>query len=295
MMKKIGFVAIGLMLMIGLPQMVFAWGALAIDGDKLEHYGWAIDYPTYDKATKKALKECGDKCYIVMTFNGGAAAYAADQHKQSTAYGWGRADTAAVAKEKALEYCKQFGGSANDCIVRAWGQESQKRKTSEQANIKVFTTLNIHPDKTKADVVWIVYYGWTYVSPQELSKYAQLDVVPSNAKDAIGERKKATFLITPGTLASKYSRGEYNNIENSPIMQRFEKLVLNDPNFSKRNQSKQKGVQFQPYKPKPNQWHYKGYHAVVDDVWSLENLKKALLNYQLKTPHSFIMVNLGEF
>jgi len=101
---------------------VFAAGALAIDENQGDQWGFAYDHPSIDDAANRALSECGGNCSIVQTFSSGCAAYAADQSSGSTVYGWGTADDAGSAQSIALQYCSSNGGSS--CIVRSWGCNS---------------------------------------------------------------------------------------------------------------------------------------------------------------------------
>ena len=71
----------------GAPPLLAA-GALAIDTNQGDQWGWAIDHASEADARQRALRECGSGCRIVMTFSGACAAYAADQANASTAYGW---------------------------------------------------------------------------------------------------------------------------------------------------------------------------------------------------------------
>lgn len=96
-----------------------ASGALAIDSNQGQQYGFAYNYATIDEASQRALSECGDGCHIVETFEQGCAAYAADQTPGSTVYGWGTASDSGNAQSTALQYCQSNGG--NQCIVRVWG------------------------------------------------------------------------------------------------------------------------------------------------------------------------------
>ena len=62
-------------------------GALAIDERQGDQYGWAVDYETAGSAQAAALRECGVRCSVVLTFER-CAAYAAEQDADSTAVGW---------------------------------------------------------------------------------------------------------------------------------------------------------------------------------------------------------------
>ncbi|HAT41006.1 MAG TPA: hypothetical protein DCS87_04665 [Rheinheimera sp.] len=114
-MKIVCFLFIGL---IASSQAIAA-GALAIDSNQGQQYGFAYNYATIDEASQRALSECGAGCSVVETFDQGCAAYAADQAEGSTAYGWGTAADGGTAQNYALHYCQSNGGS--QCIVRSWG------------------------------------------------------------------------------------------------------------------------------------------------------------------------------
>ena len=98
-----------------------AAGALAVDERQGDQWGWAIDYQTQAEANAHALRQCGQGCSIVATFNNTCMAFAADQARGSTAYGHGRARTSSAAQANALRFCRQYGGTNSNCIVRAWG------------------------------------------------------------------------------------------------------------------------------------------------------------------------------
>lgn len=102
-----------------LSPLANAAGALAIDSNQGQQYGFAYNYSTIDEASQRALSECGAGCSVVETFDQGCAAYAADQAEGSTAYGWGTAADGGSAQNYALQYCQSNGGS--QCIVRSWG------------------------------------------------------------------------------------------------------------------------------------------------------------------------------
>lgn len=101
---------------------VFANGALAIDSNQGDQYGFSYDYSSIGEAQNRALSECGRGCRVVKTFSSGCAAYAADQSYGSTVYGWGTASSSSQAKNTALQYCRSHGGT--QCVVRAWGCNS---------------------------------------------------------------------------------------------------------------------------------------------------------------------------
>lgn len=107
---------------LGITGNAFAWGSLAIDSNKGSAYGFSYNYPTAREADARALKECGYGCQVVKNFATGCGAYAADQSKNGTAYGWGTASTEKEAKNIALNYCRQYGGT--NCIIRVWSCNS---------------------------------------------------------------------------------------------------------------------------------------------------------------------------
>ncbi len=110
------------MLLLFVCGELSASGALAIDSNQGDQYGFAYNYATLSEAESRALSECGSNCSIVQTFEAGCAAYAADQTPGSTIYGWATSDSSGDAQSSALQYCSSEGGS--QCIVRAWGCNS---------------------------------------------------------------------------------------------------------------------------------------------------------------------------
>ena len=95
-----------------------AWGAIAVHPDEA-NWGWAEEHSTEAEAKAVALEACGDGCRIEMTFEGGCAAYAADETPRSTAGGWaGEFDTRSDAERAALEECEKGGGE--NCVVQVW-------------------------------------------------------------------------------------------------------------------------------------------------------------------------------
>ena len=64
-----------------------AAGALAIDENQGDQYGFAYDYASISEASERALSECGGNCSVVQVFESGCAAYVADQTAGSTIYG----------------------------------------------------------------------------------------------------------------------------------------------------------------------------------------------------------------
>ena len=97
-------------------------GALAIDSNQGDQYGFSSNYPSREGARSRALQECGYGCSIVMEFSTGCAAYAADQAYGSGVYGWAAAPSSPQAQNRAISECHNRGGS--QCIVRVWGCNS---------------------------------------------------------------------------------------------------------------------------------------------------------------------------
>lgn len=103
-----------------LGSAVHSEGALAIDENQGDQWGWAAGYSTTFEAQKIALAECGAGCEIVVTFSEGCAAYAADQTQGSTVFGYSyNYATRAQAEQRAMLECRARDGQA--CIVRVWG------------------------------------------------------------------------------------------------------------------------------------------------------------------------------
>lgn len=99
-----------------------AAGALAIDSNQGEQFGFAYSYPDYGQAQTRALAECGAGCQVVLQFADECAAYAADQTNGSSVYGWASAASAGDAQGGAIAQCEARGGTS--CIVRTWGCEN---------------------------------------------------------------------------------------------------------------------------------------------------------------------------
>ena len=100
------------------PQAIGA-GALAIDGHQGGQYGLAYNLANMAQAEKKAMKTCGSGCQVVLRFENGCAAFAADQSGESKAYGWGALKTSSESQERAMAACQTRGGKS--CKVLASG------------------------------------------------------------------------------------------------------------------------------------------------------------------------------
>src|SRR5688572_5092027 len=93
-------------LALGAAGNAFANGALAIDSNQGPRYGFSYDYSTMSGAERRALNECGRGCRVVLRFSTGCGAYAADQARGSTVYGWGTARTGPGAQNRAMSECR---------------------------------------------------------------------------------------------------------------------------------------------------------------------------------------------
>lgn len=111
-----------------------AAGALAIDSLQGEKYGFSFNHPTSDQAEKRAMRECGSDCAVVLRFRAECGAYAADQAKGSNAYGWATGSTSSIVQQRALSECRDKGGSS--CKVRSWGCDATKASADEDSGSK---------------------------------------------------------------------------------------------------------------------------------------------------------------
>lgn len=102
-----------------ISNSALAAGALAIDGNPGGAYGWAVAQADSKQAASAALDRCGIGCEIVLRFETGCGAYAADLSMRSNVSGWGAAATARDAQNRAMSECMLHGGRS--CIVRVWG------------------------------------------------------------------------------------------------------------------------------------------------------------------------------
>lgn len=103
----------------GMTGSALAAGALAISGNPGGTYGWAVAMANSDLAATAALNRCGIGCQIVLRFEKGCGAYVIDESIRSSISGWGAADTAHAAQNRAMTECMLLGGKS--CVVRVWG------------------------------------------------------------------------------------------------------------------------------------------------------------------------------
>lgn len=116
-MKRLMVLLISLSL-LGAAATARAAGALAIDNNRGSAYGFSHDYANMGDAERRALSECGRNCRVVLRFQTGCGAYAADQSSGSSVYGWGTASSRDAAQNRAREECRRAGG--RNCVLRAW-------------------------------------------------------------------------------------------------------------------------------------------------------------------------------
>ena len=109
--------------LLGATASAHAAGALAIDRNHGAGYGFSYDYAQMADAERRALNECGPNCRVVLRFQTGCGAYAADQARGSRIYGWGTSPSRDGAQNRALDECGRAGG--RQCIVRVWGCNSR--------------------------------------------------------------------------------------------------------------------------------------------------------------------------
>lgn len=277
------------MAVVSFASPVWAWGALAIDADKGQAYGWAINYATMKEAEERAVKECGqEKCYVVMVFEGGAAAYAVDATDGSTIYGWGRAETGAEAKKLAEREVLNRGGKK--VVVRAWGEEKKNitKKAIEHGPRKAFVQLRLHLDKDPGGTgTWANFVGWTEVTPEEYMRYAIKHTDMLYSKAVLGNPTLVSHLVTPGATSPSLSR-----IEDSPVMQRFvSRHVETHPLYSqKRNGKFDQGVTTKY----DEGFFYVGRIILMDDTVSYDDLKNVTFHFENKTG-GYDVIDVGRF
>jgi len=106
------------------PRAAHAFGALAVDSNQGDAYGFSFAQANPEAARNAAVAKCGKDCKAVVYFRNICAAYAADQAEGSTVYGWGYAPNKERAQALAMSYCKKNGSA---CIIRVWACETPIR------------------------------------------------------------------------------------------------------------------------------------------------------------------------
>lgn len=121
MLLKISRIATKLAFVLALSvssTQAMAAGALAIDSNQGNQWGWSYGQASISQAEQRALSECGGGCQVVLTYSSGCGAYAADQSNGASAFGWGTSSSGSGAQSRALSECQSRGGRS--CMVRAW-------------------------------------------------------------------------------------------------------------------------------------------------------------------------------
>lgn len=125
-MPRIVFAAVFALIamLFAAPQQAQAFGALAVDSNQGDAYGFSYAQGSLEAARDAAVAKCGANCKAVVYFRNICAAYATDQAEGSTVYGWGYAPNKERAQNLAMSYCKKRGSA---CIVRVWACETPIR------------------------------------------------------------------------------------------------------------------------------------------------------------------------
>jgi len=113
-------IAVALALAMGLriaAQADHTYGALAVDNEREQRFGIAYSYRSRDDARSRARRECGRNCSIVSEFEE-CIAYAADETRGSSVFGWGENRSRRSAEDRALYECSRHGGRR--CVIRGW-------------------------------------------------------------------------------------------------------------------------------------------------------------------------------
>ncbi len=283
------------------PKTAEACGALAIDSNQGDAYGWAVDYETIGAAEKRARDEAGENSRTIMVFCGGGAAYAADQNEGSTAYGWGRAEDATEAKSIALDYCQQKGGQGANCIIRVWGQESKSASSqgatalargpdlaspltctlSGEPGYRVFVSLSFRLGDPPVSANGMkgekdaFFTGHTCMSFTEMVQYGVLDRNLAYSDKVLGTKTNALHLITINNQA--LDRGP---LAASPVMQRFvDQVVTPSPQYARRKIDPKyyRGVE----SSYSEGFVYRGYIIVLDSTLSYDVVRRAVGDTEL--------------
>jgi hypothetical protein len=119
MIKLLSMLAVSLALTMALPiveaQANNTRGALALEREG-DRFGISHSFRSRQEARNRAMRECGRNCSVVLEFNA-CAAYAADESRRGSAFGWAEHRSANAAEDRALRECRKQGGRR--CGVRA--------------------------------------------------------------------------------------------------------------------------------------------------------------------------------
>lgn len=94
-----------------------AAGALAVGA--CAAYGYALDYADVEEANAEAVRKCAaPECRVVMNLKRNCGAFAIDARRPCGAHGYASAKRLALAQNRAMKACHQYGGK--DCVIRAF-------------------------------------------------------------------------------------------------------------------------------------------------------------------------------
>lgn len=256
-------------------------GALAIDENQGDQWGWAVDYPDIQSAHDRAMLECGESCFVVADFDSGCSAYGADAAEGSTVWSWSLAETRSRARDIALAECIARGGT--QCIIRAWGCNSRPLAEPEfhyadgapptDAAPVVAGTQPTTPEgkeifmhiqavrPTAGDTSTRTNFcGWTIATADELESYKSGSrtafYVDESAYSANGKDVATLYPLAEDgtTLVAEYGEND------SPISQRFLAAITAHPEYD--------GSRLHFVEKSGNRlvwaWHYP-----TDGAWSL--------------------------
>ncbi len=271
------------------PTMSWAGGALAIDQNQGDQWGWAIDYPTQSQAKERALKECGDDCYIALEFSNGCAAYSADQAEGSTVWGWGRATSEGEAKSIATHSCTKRGGTS--CIIRSWGCNSAENDIAQDP-FTAFVTVDL---KMAADDTKITFCGFTTVSPEEEHFYDSARTYSI----IFWDQRFGTSMAAPFLLTSEVGG---RTVASNPVIQRFLPHIENNPDYSNRDTRAEyyRGIEVRYSTDAIGKyWNFAGNILKVGDGLTVEDLTDFYCGFMVEKNRGYgfnmNVVNVGEF
>ncbi len=270
------------------PAMSLAGGALAIDQKKGDQWGWAIDYPQQSEANERALKECGEGCYIALEFSNGCAAYAADQTEGSTVWGWGRAASEGEAKSIASQSCSSRGGTS--CLIRSWGCHSAENEVAQEPFIAfVMVDLKMAAENSKTR-----FCGYTSVSPAEEYFYSNFVYTIFFWDEHFGTEMKASFLRTSETGGL--------SVASNPVMQRFLPHIEGNPAYGNRDTRAEyyRGIEARYSTDALGRyWNFAGDILKVGDGLTVENLTEFYCRFMVEKNRGYgfnmNVVNVGKF
>lgn len=237
-------------------QPALANGALAIDENQGDQWGWAVDYPDFQSARDRALQECGDGCSIVADFETGCSAYAADSAEGSTVWSWSLAVNRSTARDIALSECRKRGGT--QCVIRAWGCNSLPLAEPQFVGAEGEPPAGNAPDVAETPPATPVdgrtvfvhveamreisdeessrtnFCGWTDATVEELERYRSQSahVFWLDESAYSGNDDSMAALAAPGYESGDAANlGDTVRVDESPILQRFIAAIIAHPEY----------------------------------------------------------------